>query len=147
MDPNSKIGQVLEQGKTTAANSLSRGAGDVASSLRDQIVPSDKPDQDAQEFVSELYEPTTEPQTDTEQRAKEIEAQDTLKIKKIREELHANYFQSLSVKPKQEERAQDRVERLDSESLSSLQDQKESELPIAVAQKAQRVEKFPGTGG
>ncbi len=147
MDPNSKIGQVLEQGKTVAASTLSRGASDVASSVRDQIIPSDKSNQNNQEFVSELYEPTTESQTDSQQYAKDIEAQDSIKIKKLREELHANYFQSLSAKPKQEERVQDRVERIDNESLSDIQDEKENELPLAVAQKAQRVEKFPGTGG
>ncbi len=147
MDPNSKIGQVLEQGKTVAASTLSRGASDVASSVKDQIIPSDKSNQKNQEFVSELYEPTTESQTDSQQYAKDIEAQDSIKIKKLREELHANYFQSLSAKPKQEERVQDRVERIDNESLSDIQDEKENELPLAVAQKAQRVEKFPGTGG
>lgn len=146
MDPNSKVGQVLEQGQSVVKQTVKQSADDVIASTRDQLIsPKGEEDQNKKEFVEELYAPSDE---GVDVRQQEIEARDNARIEEIRRELHDNYYQSINTHPQTEERAKERVDRLEHEELRAIQDgESDKPLPLDVARKAQHVEKVTGIGG
>lgn len=101
------------------------------------------------EFVKDLYKPSEKGQTQDKVQSGKTEETKEQKLAKLRQELHANYYQSLIHPPKPpEEKPAEKVEREKKEEEFELQQkEKKKPQPLAVQRAAQKAEKFPGASG
>lgn len=161
IDKTGFFGEILEQGATVVKQTIKQVAktpGDLAKAGTKQIKGSDQaqaadqnPADDktkTKEFVKDLYKPlkNSEPSPKDAKNPEETKEQ---KLAKLRQELHANYYQNLINPPKpKEEKAAEKVEREKKEERWELQEkEKKKPPPLAVQRAAQKAEKFPGASG
>lgn len=107
-----------------------------------------------EEFVKDLYRPSEKVPAEGEARPwrqtkNEPEQTEEQKLSRLRQELHAKYYQNLINPPKQkEEKPAEKVEREKNEERWELQEkEKKKPQPLAAQRAAQRTEKFPGASG
>lgn len=161
MSDNSGIlGEILEQGVSTvkqAGQQIKQIPVGLAKAAGSQVRGSDKSsgqvppvDEKAEtkEFVKELYKPS-DPAKNPQKAEKAQEETEEQKLAKLRQELHANYYQSLINPPKApEEKKTEKIEREKTQERWELsQKEKKKPPPLAVQRAAQKTEKFPGASG
>ncbi len=155
MDPNDKIGEVLEQG----ANAVKQTVKTVAAQVG---VASDSPqaatsqDANTQDVVESLYEKSqsqaaaqSSTPASNSSNTQNKSPQELAQIEVVRKNLHEQYYQSLINPPKeqQEESVSEKLEREEKQEMVDLQQKQMEKPPELVQRAAQRVEKFPGASG
>ncbi len=136
--------------KTGFVNDLGDELGKFIETGVNQVKPQSKPSQtnktDQKEVVDFLY---GKGRKDGQASSEVPKAEDDEKLKKYRNELknylHSQYYQSLVTK-KQEERPAEKVEREEKQKNFELIQKEKKKPPLAV-QRAQKVEKYPGSSG
>lgn len=99
---------------------------------------------ETKEFVKSLYGKSSTLQVKPDQK----KAEDELAKKRLRQELHAQYYQRLVNPPKApEEKPAEKVEREKKQEMVDLQQKEKKKPPVLVQRAAQRVEKYPGASG
>lgn len=130
---------------------------DFAKATKDQITvhsydknPSTDASDKTREFVKDLYG-LNEKTAATEVQKGSQEAQNKekkAKLEKLRQQLHAQYYQSLVNRPKPpEEKPAEKVEREKKEERWELEQKEKKKPPPLAVQRAQKVEKYPGVSG
>lgn len=167
IDKSGMLGEILEEGASLVKQTVKQVAktpGDLAKAGAKQMKGSTdqvqgqvqdeqklKSDEKAktEEFVKDLYKPSGKTQTKDNAQPGKIEETKEQKLAKLRQELHANYYQRLINPPKQkEEKPAEKVEREKKEEDFELQEkEKKKPPPLAVQRAAQKTEKFPGASG
>lgn len=161
------LGEIIEQGASIVKQTVKQTAklpSDLAKTAGSQVTGSDdqKSKEETREFVKSIYgvdqqsnEKPVPPQRDpekggttTESTASNAAAQKELKLNRLRQELHAQYYQRLVNPPKPtEERPAEKVEKEKREEMIDLQEKEKKKPPVLVQRARERVEKYPGASG
>lgn len=159
IDKGGLIGEILEQGSSVVKQTVKQAAktpSDLAKAAGSQVKGSDQTqdlvqdDAKTKEFVEDLYKPSKNPPPNAKNNLQKIpEESKEQKLAKLRQELHANYYQNLVKPPKPpEEKPAEKVEREKKEEKMELQEkERKKPAPLAVQRAAQKTEKFPGASG
>lgn len=165
-DNNGIFGEILEQGASVVKQTVKQVAktpSDLAKAGAKQVIPlrqgsagqADKVQSDIEEkaktkeFVKDLYKPGEKVQSGKKDASQKPEETKEQKLAKLRQELHANYYQRLVNAPKpSEEKPAEKVEREKKEERWELeQKEKKKPPPLSVQRAAQKAEKYPGASG
>lgn len=175
MDASDTFGEILERGQTAVSDFAKTAKGQIAGSPNQQTSQAQKmSDDQAKQFLSDLYGPTR-PDAEDDKQTKTPKQNPVIKqnpvsqaigvtpndsnkgkspeelagIESLRHQLHSDYYQNLVSPPKQnEEHATEKLEREDQEEkMKEIEDEKKKpdELPITV--KRGTNERIPGVSG
>ena len=107
-------------------------------------------DDQAKSFLKDLYGKTKD-EKELDKRAKENEGktpEELTKLENLRKQLHQDYYQSLTPKPKQEERPAEKIEREEQQERWELvQKEKKKPAPLPANVKQGTGEKVVGVSG
>ncbi len=139
-------GQIVKGVAKNIANAPKAAAQTAASQVAPGLTPTPTPP--PQEDVEQIQKQNSQnsktapsddkkPQINPEDVAKK-DAEKKVELEKVRQELHANYYQGLVNRPKKEERAGEKVEREEKEEerekFVAQEEKKKKELPVTVRQ-------------